>query len=135
MIGAGAQAVGQLRQRADLLLDLGGAAAPVPGQFFCRPCPGGLAQPRLGDPGERQPAGVTEHGQVPDVLVLLGGRVSQRQAGVAGQCPQQRAGRFPGRDRGRSAVRDGRRLLPPQRVADPAQVHIGGLGAATGALL
>ena len=40
------------RQRVDLLLDVGGAAAAVARQFLARPPFGGVAQPRLGDPGE-----------------------------------------------------------------------------------
>ncbi len=72
---------------------------------------------------------MTEDRQVPDVLSLLAARI-----GVAGQGGQQRPGRPPGPDRGRGAVRDRCRLPPPQRVADPAQVHVGDLRPAAGAL-
>ena len=77
---------------------------------------------------------MAEDRQVPDVAVLLGGRIGQAAADVAGQGGQQRPGWPPGPDRGRRAVRDRCRLPPPQRVADPAQHHVGDLRSAAGAL-
>ena len=47
VIVAGAQAFRQPGQRVDLLPDLGGAAAAVPGQFLTGPRLGGPGQPRL----------------------------------------------------------------------------------------
>jgi len=48
---------------------------------------------------------------------------------------QQRPGLSPGPDRARRALRDLCCLQPPRRAADPAQVHIGDLRRAAGALL
>jgi hypothetical protein len=68
LVWAGTQAFGQPRQRVDLLADVGNSVATVAGQLLDRPPLGGLPQPRLADTGERQPSGMAENSQVPDIL-------------------------------------------------------------------
>ena len=71
------QAGGQPRQRVDLYPDVGGAGPPVARQFLGCPPLGRLAQPRLGDTGERQSPGMAEDRQVPDVVDLFAAGVGQ----------------------------------------------------------
>jgi hypothetical protein len=133
LVWAAPQGVGQQRERVDLLPDIGGAGAAVAGQLLCRPPLGGPPQPRLGDPGERQSAGMAEHRQVPGVFGLLGAGIGQAPGDSAGQRPQQRPGGLAGNPLGR-ALRDRGDLVPAERVADRPQVHVGELGSAADAL-
>ena len=120
-------AVQVLRQQphiVDLRLDPGGAAAAVAGQLPGRPPLGGGRQPRLGDLGERQGAGVAEDRQVPDVLALLDAGVGQRPADIAGEGAQHRPGTLARSQTGIALLdRDG--LLAAEGVADRPQHHIG----------
>jgi hypothetical protein len=74
----------QQSERVDLAADPGGAATAVPGQLLGRPPLGGLTQPRLPDPEERQGSAVTEDRQIPDVLARRRGRPARdERAGSA----------------------------------------------------
>ena len=127
-----------LRQQPDALIfasDAGGAAAAVPGQLLGRPPLGGRGQPRLGDPGERQPSPgwpKTARSQV-SLACSLPGSASARRTWRANAASSDRA-RLPGA-RPRIAVLDRGDLLAAQRVADRPQVHVGDPRAAADALL
>ena len=84
----------------------------------------GPGQPRLADPGEREPPRVAEHGQVPAVAGPFTTGIGQRPADIAGHRGQQHPGGL-----GRTHPRPGRlpivrRLLAAQRVAHRPQGHI-----------
>ena len=129
MVGPGTQAFRQPRQRADLRLDVGGAAAAVARQVLRRPPFGGLAQPLLGDAGEGQPPGMTEDRQVPGVAGLLAGRIGQRPADMTRERVQQRPDRLAG-DLAGVALLDRGDLLAAQRMAGYPQISVGDLGSA-----
>ena len=81
VIRALAQAIGQQRQAGQVVASLvPAAAAPPPGQVGQRPDLGRLAQPRLGDGGERQAAALPEQHHVPGVPGDLGLRAGHATA-------------------------------------------------------
>ena len=134
-VGALAQAAGQQRQAGDVVAGLvAAAAAAAAGQVGGRPDLGRLAQPRLGDGGERQAALVPEQGHVPGVLGDLGAGVGHAAACMRHQRVHDAGVSLPapGRD---GQISEGGYLLAARVVADRPEDGVVGLDALPGALL
>lgn len=132
VVAGGVQAAGQRGQAGQVVADRpGGDLAAPPGEVVGGPAAGGLPQPRLPEPGEVEPSGEPERGQVPHVLAGLGLRGQERPARVPGQAAGEPVlGPVPAGD---PADPGGSR--PAQFPGDLPQPHRAGRRPAAGPLL